>query len=678
MIKQQTLYRRPIYFEKYVGSHDGVYYKCKAKSTEYFFMKDRIFTSMLLENDPDSGAESGIALSLKFIGSNDTKPQGIKERLTKINYIIGKDRSKWRRNLPTFDGVKYTGVWDGVDLEIEANKEGLKLYWKVSPHADPSKIQLEYMGANRLSVTETGELKIEHDLGESFDKAPVAYQIINGEKTEVPCEYRLDSDLARFSFALGEYDPNFELIIDPLMPYGSYLGGSEQDAGMCICVDEAGSAYVAGYTISEDFPIIPGAYQIAPEQTDWDSGFVSKFTPDGSDLIFSTYLSADRSVIIYAIDIDDDLCVYVTGDTNSLDFPTTDNAFRPDITGNEDGFLTKFAADGSDLVYSTYLGSFRCFPRALKVSPDGFAYVGGFATTDYPTTPGAYQNWVATNYSGFVTKFSQDGSAQVFSTLFSGSNYTRIQGIAVDDSGCVFAAGYTQDVNLPTTDGAFERELQGSQCAFAVKFNDDGTNIICSTYFGGSNLTWANGICADAEGNAYLTGTVFTGGLPVTPNAPQPVPLNDRCGFAAKLNADFSDLIYSTYLTCMGTVDGMDIKLLSGNRACVACWGDEEADTFPSTPMITPVDNGRSIIVILTDDGSDFYASQTIAPNIGVSLAIGNDSSIYITGWTNAEQFIPTAGAFQTEYGGGPNDAYVMRVKYIDVANSSVWIKRIG
>lgn len=388
--------------------------------------------------------------------------------------------------------------------------------------------------------------------------------------------------------------------------YSTYVGGSSQDVAHGIAVDAKGNAYVTGYTRSRDFPTTRGALEPRFVSTAGQSAFVTRLDAFGA-LSYSTLLGGTGKDVGQSIAVDSNGQAYVTGYTTSHDFPTTPRAFQRTLNGLQNAFVAKLSANGSELEYSTLLGGDDYdFGFGIAVNKAGNAYITGATygiyTNTFPTTSRAYQTSYAGSGDAFVTKLSPDGSSLVYSTLLGGSGYDGGRSIALDTSGNAYVTGFTVSNAFPTTAGAMQTVLNGSEDAFVTKLNSDGSSLVYSTYLGGSANDAGYGIAVGSNGYAYVTGFTVSPDFPTTAGAIEAANGSGREPFVAALNSTGSQLAYSTYLG-------------GGNG-----------------------------------DGS--YA-----------IAVDSGGNAYVTGYTNSVDFPVTLGAHRSELAtGASEDAFVAKI----------------
>ena len=590
----------PLSFVKNHGQEDQrAHFTTNYKGRRFFFSPDRI-TLVELEliekqvrelghfpghvEDSDE-LKNGVALELSFTNANpNLTPEGVSQQPGYHHYFRGNDSAKWRNSIPHYKELRYAAVWEGVNLEFAASEDGLKMNWLLDKPLHASSIQLHWAGADSLEVDATGNLLVHHALGTLTDLAPIAYQVINGIKIPVACAYQLYDEFD-FGFELtGDYSTEFPIVIDPILQYATYLGGSGIDIGQGIAVDSQGHAYVTGYTYSLDFPVTPGAFQTTIAGS--YNVFITKFSSDGASLIYSTYLGGSGLDNGYSISLDTQNNAYITGSTGSIDFPTTPGAFQTTRGGI---FVTKLASNGESLVYSTYLGdNVADIGYGIAVDLQGCAYVVGTTLSIvFPTTPGAFQTVfpLSALYAGFVTKFSTDGGSLVYSTYLSGEGYNYCLDIDLDAYGYAYITGQT-DGDFPVTAGAFQTTATNTS-AFVTKLSIDGSTLAYSSLFGGTSFTQGTGISVDSHGSAYVVGNTSSIDFPVTPDAF----LTTYGGgiadsFVSRFTPSGGSLIGSTFLGGYNADYGSHISVDMQGHAYII--GSTFSPNLPTTPNVAP------------------------------------------------------------------------------------------
>jgi len=655
---------------------------------------------------------AGAVLRMRLLGANrHADVRGLDELPGKTNYFIGRDPGKWHTNVPTYDKVEYNSVYPGVDLVYYGNQGQLEYDFVVSPSADPSSIAIQFDGAS-VEIDLVGDLVLHTNGGDVRFHRPVAYQIVQDEMRNGAGNKRfIDSHFIlrgteKVGFELAPYDHSQPLVIDPVLVYSTYLGGSFPDTPFAVAVDSTGAAYVTGITCSADFPVTAGAYQTSHKgptgacpsyQTGYEDAFVTKFNPVGG-LAFSTYIGGSNSDRGYNIALDSLLNVYIAGQTQSGDYPTTAGAFIPACPGGaggcNTGVVTKLNSTGSALVYSTYLGGNNNMGSVgIKVNSSGEAYVTGSTDGTFPTTAGAYQVSNPRAGAGLAPVFAvlnAAGSACVYCTFLGGSKGSSYNpgsqavGVAIDSSGLAYITGYTDSSDFPTTAGAFQTKCgtdgncNGLWDAFVAKIDptqSGSASLVYATFLGGSGTDIGASIAVDSAGNAYVTGTT---GANVNPPFGSPLPSPDfpttagsfqpacpgTCTFdsawVTKLNASGSALVYSTYL---GASTGNTDSLGQGNIALDSAFnayitGFTSATDFPTQSPIQASNAGvyDAFVTKFNATGSALVFSTYLGGSVSdyaVSLAVDQFATMYVTGNTSSTDFPTTAGAFQTVCPGG-------------------------
>ena len=296
-----------------------------------------------------------LALRIRLKDANETPDiKGINALVGRSNYFIGRDSKKWHTGIPTFAGARFANIYPGINLVYRGDQGRLEYDLEVRPGADPALIKLQIDGARRLAIDRARDLVISTPGGNVIQRRPVIYQTVAGQKRAVRGGYVLE-DAQTVAFEVGGYDHSLPLVIDPLLTYASYLGGTGGDLGVSIAVDQTdGSAWVTGTTTSTDFPVTSDGFQ----QTNFGNSdiFMSKVSPDGSTLLYSTYAGGHSFEQATGIAVDPAGDAFATGLTQSLDFPVTIDAFQQNLQGTQDAFVVALDHNGV-LIYSTHLGT---------------------------------------------------------------------------------------------------------------------------------------------------------------------------------------------------------------------------------------------------------------------------------------------------------------------------------
>lgn len=606
----------------------------------------------------------------------------------RVNYFIGRDPAKWHTNVPTYARVRYRNVYPGIDLVYYGNHRQLEYDFAIAPEADPRQIRFEITGANQIELDAEGNLVLQTGIGELHFQSPVIYQESQGNRVAVAGSYVVN-DATHIAFQVARYDPSKPLVIDPVLVYSTYLGGTGDDQLSGIAVDTAGSVYLAGYTDSTDFPLA----ELGSLSAGANHVFVAKLDPTGSSLVYADYIGGNSQDYGYALVLDRAHEVYVTGSTASSDFPLV-NPFQGTYPGSFNGFLSKLSVDGSSLLYSTYLGGNGSdLPAGIVIDSLGSVLVAGNTTsTNFPMVA-AYQATVSPNQGGvlgnygFLSKFSPDGSSLAYSTYLGGNSnvalncggtpcwpspYSAIAGVAIDGNGNAYVAGNTNTYNFPTTRGAYmtaDSTQQNRGVGFVSKFDGSG-NLDYSTYFyaSGGILTNINAITADGLGSAYITGSALSDGtFPLTSTSIcDPGVYTWACSYAfvTKFDAAGTRLLYSTFLGPNNYASPVGIALDANNDAYVLA--STSSNSFAMSNGIESYTSGSDLLLVEIDPlaGTELFATYLGASGEDQpsGIAVDGSANVYVGGSTNSPDFPVTQGAFQEALGGG-TDAFVLKIE---------------
>jgi hypothetical protein len=674
--------RLPLRFEANAGQTDAQV-KFLSRGNGYSLFLTPTEAVLKLRNKKSTGATNRQAVvRMKLTGASPApQVEGVDVLPGRSNYFIGSDPSQWRRGVASYRKVRYGDVYPGIDLIYYGNQQEIEYDFVVAAGADPNAIKLTFNGMEQMSVDGQGDLVLQTTDGEVRQRKPVVYQEVDGYRQEVASRYVLTSE-REVGFELAAYDRGRALVIDPVLAYSTYLGGSDSDKAYSIAVDAEGNAYVSGNAHSLDFPTANPLQPMNAGTVDDGDIFIAKLNAAGSALIYSTYLGgSDFDSAEGGIAVGHDGNAYVVGWTISADFPLA-NPLQPIRTGfSVDTFITRLNADGSALVYSTYFGgSNNEFPQEIAVDGDGNAYItGDTSSPDFPLS-NALQPALGGHKDGFVAKLNPSGSALVYSTYLGGSDFDDGNSIAVDASGNVYVTGGTSSVDFPTVN-PFQPTQQGglfSNDAFVTKLDATGTAILYSTYLGGSASDWGSSIVVDAVGNIYVAGGTSSIDFP-TVNPLQPS-LSDSEWldlFVAKFDPTGSTLIYSTYLG--GGRDDDVEDMVVDSEGNVYLTGETYSTDFPTLDPLqpTPIDTAdftaNAFVTKVNATGSGLVFSTYLGgdgDDTGEGVAIDASGNIYVAGGTASADFITTPGAFQGALG-NPHDYFKMDSFICKIINMS-------
>ena len=623
--------------------------------------------SIFLSSSETTLVSRDLVLHMKLAGANRLPHiSGLNELPGRSNYFIGADPEKWHANVLNFASIRYAEVYSGVDLIYYGNNRQLEYDFVVAPGADPEVIRFGITEARKTKIDQQGDLVIRTRNGVLRWKKPVIYQDANGGRRMVKGGYRRRAG-TQIGFEIGNYDHSKPLVIDPVLStvFSSYLGGSGQDVALGIGVDASGNVYVAGYTGSSDFPVLNAVQPTSdggPEDV-----FVTKFSPGGTQLLYSTYVGGSGRDFGWGIAVDAAGDAYVTGETTSGDFPAI-HSIQKIGAGSTHCFAFKLNPSGSTLIYSSQFGGTSQPPPpgtldeqdqswAIAVDDSGNAYVAGDTSSkDFPVV-NAIQPANAGGQDAFVAKINPSGNQFIYSTFLGGSSNDRAKSIALDASGNVYMASVTSSADFPVTNAFQGSSKNQSTTGFVAKLNAAGSSLVYSTYLGGSGSDVALGIAVDGFGDAYVTGQTSSVDFP-TANAFQPF-LAGRLGntFITKFDPTGSSLFYSTFLGGSGGDTAFGISLDASGSAYVT--GITDSPDFPlAAPLARDVagNPGPMFVARLSPSGNALvFSSYFGGPNVGnvSSAAVAADSAgnAYIAGTTTSTTF-PAINAVQPQNAG--------------------------
>lgn len=590
----------------------------------------------------------------------------------RVNLFKGLDPSAWRAGIPTAREVRYRGLYPNIDLRVRGVGSQVEYDWILAPGAKVEQIRVEYEGTGSVGIDPDGNIVADGDDGWIVQRRPASFQVMGGEIRPVASAFRVLGGNC-FGIEVAEHDPCAPLVIDPVISYSTYLGGGSDDIPEDIAADSTGAAVIVGNTYSTDFPTTK-AYQDSFGGPSQDV-FITKLSADGRSRIFSTYLGGEFRDQAFCVALDSKGAIYVAGCSDSTDFPLK-NEYQGRLNAwYRPAFLTKLAADGSALEYSTFFGGQGMDaqgnenwagnnPFGLAVDDQGAAYLTGTTNAvDFPLLNPIQSVQSGPFWTAFVTKFQPAGNALAYSTLLGGGTL-RDYGlaIAVDSKGNAYVTGTTFSRNFPLAN-AYQKQYVGrSWEGFLTKINAAGNALVYSTYFGGRGLDWPLDIAVDRSGSPVIFGITYSDNLPVK-KALQSRLAGRTDTFVAKFASSGKSLIFSTYL------GGRNFELAGGialdDKGTIWVAGHTMSPDFPLKNQNQDLTNffGDAFVTQIAASGSQILYSTVLGGTLqddALAITVDKQGRALITGRTDSTDF-PLAGAVQTKLAGGV-DAFVARV----------------
>lgn len=606
---------------------------------------------------PAHGESKRIRLTLR--GAATVEPHALEPQPGRINYLMGGDARHWKTRIETFGKVAYSNVLPGVDWLFYGKVDSRLEYDLVfQPRADVASAALVFDGVERLDINERGGLELVLGSERLEQSAPVAYQIgLRGEREPVAARYRLRTD-GSVGFEVGAYDRERVLVIDPAVTYSTYFGGSGFEDGRAVAVDAQGSVYLAGSTSLGLFPIVT-ALQPAYGGGSSDA-FVCKLSPDGSDIVYATFVGGGDADVASGIAVDALGGAYVAGYTLSTDFPLV--APLQGIPGGAtDAFLLKINPSGSALVYSSYLGgSGDDYAQGLAVTPTGAArLVGTTHSSNFPTLA-AFQSSFAGESDAFIAAVNVGGSALTFSTLLGGSGTEVGSGVALDSSDAVYVTGATTSSNMPVS-SPLQAAIAGSFDGFVAKFSATGS-VAYATYLGGGGRDEATAIAVDSAGAALIAGHTASTNFPGTGTGFQSQKSGSTDAFVAKVAAGGGSLSGASYFG--GSADDRALAVVVDTKGAIVIAGSTASTNFPLVePNQHTLGGGTDAFVAkLSTTSALTYSTYLGGSSTDRAFGLGRDTAggIAVVGSTTSTNFPTQAALYHARV--GSQDAFVIRI----------------
>lgn len=607
----------------------------------------------------------GVRVETRFIGSNDRAlAMPIDKNSDYTNYFLG-DAASWASGVRNFQALLYADLYPGIDLKVYSSDRNLKYDFIVASGADPSLIRFAYAGTDKVILNQSGDLEVSSKWPLFIEKKPVAFQVIEGMRVAVPCQYQLVDGVVSFQFTDG-YDACYPLIIDPLLIFSTYSGSTADNWGSTATPGERGTLYSAGVTWSNSgglFPATPGAFQTQLNGA-FDIGIL-KYDSTGTRLLYATYLGGRQTDSPHSLVVNSNNELLVLGTTSSDDFPTSGSAYDRVFSGGPmiggvvdylfgtDILISKFSSDGRQLLASTLLGgtSNDGLNQGVLVQNYGDHQRGDIITDasnnvyiatvtsspEFPIVNGLFTTYGQGISDAVVVKMSGDLREILWSTFIGGSGADASHTIKFDKNGDLFVAGGTSSSDFPVTPGSYQTAFNGVADGWIASLKSDGTQWQRATYTGTSSFDEVFFVDLNADDDVYVYGQT-SGNFPVTPG----VYSNPNSGqFIQKFNHDLSQLIFSTVVgSGRGIPDISPTAFLVNdcNNIYIAGWGgvvNIVEDFWQNNTVGMPVtsdayQSGTSgsdfYFMVLTDDATQFLYGTYLGGHLSRTHVDGGTS----------------------------------------------------
>ena len=616
------------------------------------------------------GARRGHVVRMEFVGADGAVVAPLGRPIAERHAYI--ERGARATEARLFDRVMLRNVARGVDV-VTYNDGGFPRYdLHLEPGVDPSSIRLRFHGADGLSIGANGGLVIGTSLGLVEQRELVAYQMIGGARVPVDCRFIVARG-NEVSFALGRHDARYPLVIDPLT-YSTFVGGVNDDIANGVAADSNGNAYIVGETSSPDYPYTSGAYYAT--MRGGTDAFVTKISPDGTRVLFSTFIGGTDLDGALDVAVSRNGNVYVAGYTSSADFPAR---FGYDSTYNGafDAFVLRLDSTGSRLTFSTVIGG-SADDRATAIAVDsiGQVYVGGQTlSSSFPTTAGAYQV-TAGGAEAFALRLTPNGRALVYSTFIGGDASEDVTDLAIRH-GIAYVVGISESDGttgdpFPTSTGAMQSAFGGQIDGFVTAVDTNGRGVLYSTLIGAAGDDIARAIAVDNIGAAHITGSTRSSAFPTTGGALQNVINGVQDAFVAKIGPDGGALNFSTFIGGGSIESGEAISVTSTGLTIIA--GNTRSDGFPTTINALQQARAGDQDMFVAELGPFAYTLVYGSFLGGTgndsmrSAAIVGATTLYLTGGTRSTDYPTTIGAAYRINAGG-QDAFATRFDILQVTS---------
>ncbi len=588
------------------------------------------------------------------------------------NYFLGNDASKWASHVNGYYEINYKELYNGIDLKIYTHNNQLKYEYVVAAQAKPSQINVNYIGANKVS-TRNNALVIETSLGEIIEEQPYAYQIINGNKKEVECEFLANENKVSFNFPDG-YDQTQELIIDPTLIFSTYSGSFADNFGYTATYDSKGFLYAGSSAYGVGYPTTIGAYSTTFHGGNVDIA-ITKYDTTGTKRIYSSYLGGSFDEVPHSLVTNSADELFVMGTTSSTDYPLTSSAYDKifaggpyvnllyglgiEYTNGADIIVSRISADGSSLLASTFLGgsstdginlssslSYNYADQLrgeIDIDDNDNVFVATCTNSnDFPITSGAIQSARAGGYDGCVVKMDNSLTTVIWSTYLGGLLDDAIYSLAIDANDDIYVSGGTKSTDFYTSTGSVSNSNKGGRAdGFVTHINTTGTSILHSTYYGTTFYDQIYFVDLDKKNNVYVFGQTEATANQFIYNATYSKTGGGQ--FISKFSPELDSIIWSTAFGSGGGVPNISPTAFMVdlcNKIYLSGWGGEV------NAFATYGNNAGDVLGMditsdafqKTTDGSDFYLMVLQDDASGLvygSYIGGNQSPDHVDGGTS-------------------------------------------
>lgn len=621
---------------------------------------------------PGATAGSATRLRMTLTGANARAQAEPLDRLPGIsNYFLGSAADQWQTAVPNFARVRYHGVYPGIDLMYYGREGSLEYDFVLAPNADPARIDLAFEGAESLTVDPEGNLRVRTAQGELVQHRPLVWQQREGARMRVEGRYVLKGQHA--AIVLGRYEHGLPVVIDPVLAWSGYLGGSRFDTSNAVAVGREGASYLTGMSYSAD---------LAGAQGGQGSGdaYVVKLSRDGKQVLYTTWIGGSGLEVAQGLALGSDSSIWLAGYTRSRNFPATREALQRHLgAGAVQNAFVAHLDEAGGLAYASYLGgSASDAAQGVALAEDGSVYLTGQATSpDFPITRGAFQRALNGLQNAFVAHLSRDGRTLEYATLLGGDGYDVGSAIAVDRLGQAFVTGTTYAVfssTFPTTKGAYQvNGGMGTTDAFVAKLAADGAQLLYSTLLGGSDHDGGRAIANDAQGRAVVVGYTASANFPVSAGALQVASGGGTDAFVARLSADGSALEYSTLFGGTGNDAADALALAANGDACITGY-TQSADFHTTLDALQSSYTGNRMpfVAVIAHEGTQLAYSTLLGgsnADAGTGIALDPMGGLTVVGNSTSLDFPVSDSAFQrTLKAGAIQNAFVARITGVAAA----------